>query len=111
MEGRWLSILEFAAYKGKSISTVRRYIKADRVKHKEDNGKYFIWVNNYRDPSGASGKEFLEIRLENERLKKENRVLAEKASELEMLVKIYEEEKAAIGRRNSLPELPPELRS
>ncbi len=111
MEGRWLSILEFAAYKGKSISTVRRYIKADRVKHKEDNGKYFIWVNNYRDPNGASEKDFLEIRLENERLKKENRALTEKTGELEMLVKLYEEEKASYTRRNALPELPAELRS
>ena len=44
MEGKWLSVLEFAAHKKKSISTVRRYIKANRVKHKEENGKYFIFV-------------------------------------------------------------------
>ena len=51
MDGRWLSILEFANYKGKSVSTIRRYIKAERVKFKEENGKYFIWARDYKDPS------------------------------------------------------------
>ena len=105
MDGRWLSILEFAKYKGKSISTVRRYIKADRVKHKEENGKYFIWARDYQDPAGQNEKAFLELRLENERLKKENRLLKEESDELQMLVKIYEEEKAA-KKSGFLPELP-----
>lgn len=108
MEGRWLSILEFANYKGKSISTIRRYIKADRVKYKEDNGKYYIWIKEYKDPSFQNEKDFLELRLENERLKRENRILTEQAAELEMLVKIYEEEKNALSVKN-LPELPVEL--
>ena len=108
MEGRWLSILEYASYKGKSISTVRRYIKADRVKHKEENGKYFIWAKEYSDPSKQSEKHFLELRLENERLKRENRILGEQVAELEMLVKIYEEEKNSLNAKK-LPELPSEL--
>ena len=47
MEGKWLSIIEYANYKKKSISTVRRYIKANRVKYKEDQGKYYILCKNY----------------------------------------------------------------
>lgn len=108
MEGRWLSILEFANYKGKSISTVRRSIKANRVKHKEENGKYFIWANGYKDPSQQTERDFLELRLENERLKRENRVLTEQVDELQMLVKIYEEEKSSLSVSN-LPDLPSEL--
>lgn len=108
MEGRWLSILEFANYKGKSISTVRRYIKANRVKHKEEQGKYYVWVKGYRDPSQQNERDFLEIRLENERLKKENRTLTEQVAELQMLVKIYEEEKSVVNV-DQLPELPCEL--
>lgn len=108
MEGRWLSILEFANYKGKSISTVRRYIKANRVKHKEEQGKYYVWVKGYRDPSQQNERDFLEIRLENERLKKENRTLTEQVAELQMLVKIYEEEKSVVNA-DQLPELPCEL--
>lgn len=38
----WLPIVEYAAKKRISISTVRRYIKANRVQFKQDNGKYFI---------------------------------------------------------------------
>ncbi|MEX0798677.1 MAG: hypothetical protein WD025_04505 [Bacteriovoracaceae bacterium] len=115
MDGRWLSILEFAHYKGKSVSTVRRYIKADRVKHKEENGKYFIWAKDYHDPAQQNEKAFLELRLENERLKKENRVLSEQTDELKMLVEIYEEESLASSRKGSetrsrdLPALPIDL--
>lgn len=108
MEGRWLSILEFANYKGKSISTVRRYIKADRVKHKEDNGKYYIWAKDYQSAETENEKEALELRFENERLKKENRQLGEEVAELQMLVKLYEEEKNKLGKRD-LPDLPAEL--
>ena len=70
MEGKWLSILEFAAYKKKSISTVRRYIKANRVKYKEENGKYFIWTKNYMPNQSAQEKELLSVKLENQGLKK-----------------------------------------
>ena len=108
MDGRWLSILEFANYKGKSVSTIRRYIKAERVKFKEENGKYFIWARDYMDPSLQNEKEFLELRLENERLKKENRTLGEQISELQMLVRIYEEEKNSLNAKN-LPDLPVDL--
>lgn len=106
MEGKWLSVLEFATYKNKSISTVRRYVKADRVKHKEENGKYFIWVKNYVDNTLNSEKEVLEIKLENERLKKDLHRLTDELSELKMLVQIYEAEKQVIP---TLPELPSEL--
>lgn len=108
MDGRWLSILEFANYKGKSISTVRRYIKADRVKHKEENGKYFVWAKGYQDPTQQNEKAFLEMRLENERLKRENRVLSEQVDELKMLVKIYEQESGSLNAKN-LPELPKDI--
>ncbi|MCO4752928.1 MAG: hypothetical protein KC478_00530 [Bacteriovoracaceae bacterium] len=108
MDGRWLSIQEFANYKGKSVSTVRRYIKAERVKFKEENGKYFVWAKGYQDPSLQSEKVFLELRLDNERLKKENRVLTEQVDELKMLVQIYEEEKNSLNVHN-LPELPLDL--
>lgn len=103
MDGKWLSILEYAAFKKKSISTVRRYIKANRVKHKEENGKYFIWTKNFNTNVTQDEKDQLEIRFENERLKKENRILKEELFELRMLVNIYESEK---NQKTSVPELP-----
>lgn len=109
MDGKWLSILEFAAYKKKSISTVRRYIKANRVKHKEENGKYYIWTKNFSNAATEEEKNQVEVRFENERLKKENRVLREELSELRMLVSIYESENAIKSSIPELPDLPREI--
>jgi DNA-binding transcriptional MerR regulator len=39
---QWLSILEYAAQTGNSISTTRRYIKSGKIKSKQVNGKYLI---------------------------------------------------------------------
>ena len=50
MEEQWLSILDYARFKGISISTIRRYIKAERVRFKKENGKYMLteikWIEN-----------------------------------------------------------------
>ena len=103
MDGKWLSILEFAAYKKKSISTVRRYVKANRVKHKEVQGKYYIWVKNYISNHTAEEKEVLELKLEAERLKKEVRELREENTELKMLVQLYESGQMISQTNNDLP--------
>jgi hypothetical protein len=103
MEGKWLSVLEYASHKKKSISTVRRYIKANRVKHKEESGKYFIFVKNFQDDYSKTDKENLALHLENQRLLKENQKLIEELNEYKMLINIYE------GSAKMIPELPQEL--
>jgi len=108
MDGKWLSVLEYAAYKNKSISTVRRYIKADRVKFKDENGKYYIWTKNFSEDKSEGEKEVLSLKLENERLKKENRTIKEEINELKMLVQIYENNSNQLNK-NLLPELPTDL--
>lgn len=90
MDGKWLSVLEFASYKKKSISTVRRYIKANRVKFKEEAGKYYIWVKDFVDPSMSSEGQLFELKLENERLKKEAIELKNEIHEAKMLIELYE---------------------
>lgn len=110
MEGKWLSILEFAAYKKKSISTVRRYIKANRVKYKEESGKYFIWVKNFVEDSSALEKSHLELKFDLERLKKENTELREELAEAKMLIELYENGQMLSKKTaNTLPELPTNL--
>ena len=84
-EGIWLSILDYAAVKKTSISTIRRAIKAGHVKHKEENGKYFIWTREI-----TVQKEELSLKLENEFLKKRNRELEEELNDLKMLLQVYE---------------------
>lgn len=107
LEGKWLSVLEFASYKNKSISTVRRYIKANRVKFKDENGKYYIWVKNYQEESSSEEKVLMELKFENERLKKENRIIKEEINELKMLVQLYESNQAL--NKSKLPEIPRDL--
>lgn len=104
MEGKWLSIIEYANYKKKSISTVRRYIKANRVKFREEQGKYFIFCKNYVERNQSD--ESMELKLENIRLKKENRALLEEISELKMLVDLYEGSKT---QSKPLPSIPSHL--
>lgn len=84
-EGIWLSILDYANVKKVSISTIRRSIKSGHVKHKEENGKYFIWTKEI-----ALQKEELSLKLEIEFLKKRNRELEEEVNDLKMLLSVYE---------------------
>jgi len=90
MEGKWLSILEYASYKKKSISTVRRYVKANRVKVKEESGKYFIWTKNFVENKTVSEKIQIDLKFELERLKKENQDIKEEIVEAKMLILLYE---------------------
>lgn len=105
MEGKWLSVLEYASFKNKSISTVRRYIKANRVKFKEENGKYFIWTKNFSENKTEIEKNSLEMKFEIERLKKENIYLKDQVSEMQMLINIYESK-----NKENIPSIPTELR-
>lgn len=108
MDGSWLSILEYAHSKNKSISSVRRYIKAGRVKYKEENGKYFIWDKKYLNNKAQNleEKEILRLKFENERLTQENFKLKESLAELNMLVDVLERETKKYQVRNELPNLP-----
>ena len=110
MDGKWLSVLEYAAFKKKSISTVRRYIKAKRVKFKEENGKYFIWTKNYVSSESISERDLLALKFENERFKKEIRILKDENAELIMLVNLYEANEKLIKKDFNLPDIPNELR-
>ena len=109
MDGKWLSVLEFASYKKKSISTVRRYIKANRVKYKEDKGKYYIWVKNYVNTQSIPEKESLDLKFEVERLKKEIIYLKSEITEAKMLIELYEQGQMLPPMKKELPDLPAQL--
>lgn len=112
MEGKWLTVLEYASFKNKSISTVRRYIRANRVKYKEENGKYFIWTKNYfgEFQTKQEQREIVKLRFEVERLNAELKNIKEENEELKMLINILEQ-KSGPTQLPDLPELPelPEL--
>ncbi len=93
-EGLWLPITEYARIKGISISTVRRYIKADRLSVKQDDGRFLIYVPSGQAFEFSEARDMLELRLENERLKQELRRLYEETNDLRMLVVLYEKGEA-----------------
>lgn len=99
MSDAWLPIQEYSNFRGLSISTVRRYIKTDRIKYKKVNGKYLIWEPHY-----FAKEEKLDVtvalRIRIEELEKELRKSNLKVDELTMLVKIYEDKFHEIIRNN-----------
>jgi hypothetical protein len=96
--GVWLSILEYATVKKSSISTIRRAIKAGRVKYREENGKYFIFTKS------ETTSDHHNVLLEVENLKKINRNLVEENNDLKMLLTVYEN--TTTNRESSLPAIP-----
>ena len=88
-DGIWLSILDYASVKKTSISTIRRSIKSGHLKHREENGKYYIWT---RENKKTSSLEIVNTsnNLELEDCKKLNRELVEEINDLKMLLSVYE---------------------
>ena len=107
-EGVWLSITDYSRYKNVSISTIRRHIKTNIVKYKEENGKYFIYVPSTEKLKQRGDEEILKIKLELELLRSQVRELREENNELRMLVDLYERNQQKINKEvlPSLPELP-----
>lgn len=48
--GEWLSLLDYSAKFGVSLSTLRRRIKSESIIFKQDGGKYFIQVDASAEP-------------------------------------------------------------
>lgn len=90
-EGVWLSIIEYANLKDISISTIRRHIKSKRVKSKNENGKYFIFVpeNKYKQVAKMNTANTLEE--ENAKLKRELKQKQDELDDLNTLIKLYEQ--------------------
>jgi predicted site-specific integrase-resolvase len=109
INGVWLSINEYSTYRGISISTIRRYIKAKRVQYKLENRKYYIYVSKeqYERRQGQKGvKEsdtsFIELYERVAFLEKQLQVVQEENHELKMLIDIYEGKQRTV----KFPEFP-----
>lgn len=100
--GIWLSINDYSRYKNVSVSTIRRHIKSNILKHKEEDGKYFIYVASTEKLRLKEEEELLRTKLELELLKSKLRDLSEENNELRMLVDLYESQ----TRNSQPPELP-----
>lgn len=90
-EGTWLPILEYSQFKKTSISTIRRHIKANLLKWREEGGKYYIWTSaDAQDLSDRMDAQLLAAKLELQRVQQENRQLREELDEVRMLINLYE---------------------
>lgn len=105
-DGVWLSIADYSRYKNVSISTIRRHIKTNILKHKEENGKYFVYVPSTERLKIREEEEVLKIKLESELLRSQLRQLREENNELKMLVELYEGRSVQSSRSEAPPELP-----
>ena len=101
-DGVWLSINDYSRYKNVSISTIRRHIKNNILKHREESGKYLIYVPSNERVKLREEEETLRLKLELELMRARIRSLQEENHELRMLVDLYE------GKSSSAtpPELP-----
>ncbi len=104
-DGIWLSILEFATLKKISISTIRRAVKAGKYKYKEEAGKYFIWTTQNKINISNERNE-LQLKVELENLKHENKSLREELNDLQMLLSVYENQRNHFSYNEILPPLP-----
>ena len=92
MNGHWLTISEYSSYRQLSVSSIRRYIKSDKVVYKKVLGKYFIFVtseNLDKKVSVVSSQKKIEIMGLNKEIKR----LTEENNDMKMLIDIYEKNK------------------
>jgi len=106
-EGAWLSITDYSQYKNISISTIRRHIKSNLLRYKEESGKYLIFVPSKEKIKIKEEGEILKLRLEVEEIKENLKKLKEENNELKMLVELYEAGKIiASTDATIIPEIP-----
>ena len=93
-QGKWLDISDYAKYRGKSVSTIRRYIKSKNIQYKIVSGKYYIFAVHYEEHSNLEhDKQILKLKIENQELKKKLKIAYEQAEEMKMLVQMLERNK------------------
>ncbi|MBN22153.1 MAG: hypothetical protein CL678_12810 [Bdellovibrionaceae bacterium] len=89
----WVPLIEYSVKKGVSLSTLRRYIKADKIEYRVKNGKYFVpddGEDTFQYARSSESKKKLEKkieRLENELTKAQQEIV-----ELKTLIAVYEEQ-------------------
>jgi len=94
-ESVWLSIFEYSKKTGKSISTIRRYIKSKRIVSQLIDGKFYIFENideNSNVQTDSSEGHVFKLEKQVGFLKRQLVIAQEEISELKMLVNLYEKQ-------------------
>jgi hypothetical protein len=85
--GRWLSLMDYARQNHLSLSTLRRYIKANKVQFKLEQGRYLLWDEGKMNSAPHLDATAEKLRLTQRELQKAK----EEIAELKMLIAYYEE--------------------
>ncbi|MGK5081999.1 hypothetical protein WDW37_01745 [Bdellovibrionota bacterium FG-1] len=90
-EIEWLPLMEYAIKSGVSLSTLRRYIKANKILYKVENGRYLL---SFSEKPFHAPERDLDVKRETDAQTMRLQLLAaqEEIAELKMLVAIYEEQ-------------------
>ena len=92
---KWIPLVEFSVHKGISLSTLRRYIKSNKIPWKLLEGRYLVMDDGtFSAPrsdtkSGAPTPTDIESRLKN--VEQSLNAANEEIAELKTLVAFYEE--------------------
>lgn len=88
---KWIPILDYAVLRGISTSTLRRYIKARKIKYKIENGRYLLAADSRLNWDGVGGNSLDSTYTRIRDLEEKLAQAQEQIGELKMLVAIYEE--------------------
>ncbi len=106
MGNDWLTLVDYAARKGVSLSTLRRYIKSQRIQYRIENGRYLIPENALTLDFVSAPAHAIPLRpgvsaeqAEIERLRAALQRANEEVTELKMLIAVYEDAANQPGSR------------
>ena len=96
---QWIPILDYAVLRGVSTSTLRRYIKAKKIKYRVENGRYLLLAESQAAAARSSWDSVsisdntldMSVYTRVRELEAQLSHAHEQITELKMLVAIYEE--------------------
>jgi hypothetical protein len=98
----WIPLMEFAIKKGVSLSTLRRYIKADKIQYRVESGRYLILDTDFQEaphpaapvqgPQASNNNSEMIRKLENKisAMSSELQRAQKEIAELQTLIAFYE---------------------
>ncbi len=95
--GKWIPLVEFSVQKGISLSTLRRYIKVNKIPWKLVEGRYLVMDDGTftsprnHDPKSTPIQNPKDVESRLKSLEQALGMANEEISELKMLVAFYEE--------------------
>lgn len=97
----WIPLMDYAIKNEISLSTLRRYIKANKVQYKIENGRYLLFDSSEKK-IGRFGESqhdgSVQLQSKMERLESDFKKAQEEISELKMLIALYEEKMSSQNR-------------